>query len=160
MNRSQKKEMVQELNTVFKSAEIVIVAQQNGLTVAQSNSLRSKMRAAGARFKVAKNNLAIIALKGTEYEGLTSLFTGPTLMAWSNDHIVVSKIIYQFAKENEKLVIMGGAIKSTMLSAKDVMLWATLPTLDEIRGKLVGIIQEPAAGLARLASAYGKKDAA
>lgn len=171
MERAEKREFVTELNEVFKASGSVVVARYAGITVAQMNDLRSKMRNAGGTVKVAKNRLAKIALQGTESEGMTDLFKGQTLIAYSVDPIVAPKIAMEFAKTNDKLAVLGGAMGATTLNADAVKSLATLPSLDELRGKLLGLIQAPAqriatvvsapaSQLARVFAAYAKKDEA
>ena len=139
--------------------------------VAQSTALRIKVREAGASFKVAKNSLAKIAAKGTAYEGMTDLFTGPTGIAASADPVAAAKVVVEFAKTNDKLEIVGGAMGSVVLNADGIKALATMPSLDEMRAKLIGLIQAPAtkiaqlstapaAKLARVFAAYAEKDAA
>jgi len=171
VDRAEKREFVAWLNGVFKESGSVVVAHYSGLTVAQMNDLRSKMRDAGGTVKVAKNRLAKIALQGTESESIGNLFTGQTLVAYSTDPITAPKVAVEFAKGNDKLVILGGAMGSTALNADGVKSLASLPSLDELRAKLVGMIQTPAqrlavltsapAGqLARVFGAYARKDEA
>ncbi len=171
MERAEKREFVTELNEVFKASGSVVVAHYAGVTVAQMNDFRSKMRAAGGTVKVAKNRLAKIALQGTEAEGMSDLFKGQTLIAYSNDPITAPKIVMEFAKTNDKLVVLGGSMGSTTLNAEGVKSLATLPSLDELRAKLLGmiqtpatriagVVQAPAAQLARVFGAYAKKDEA
>jgi large subunit ribosomal protein L10 len=168
VDRASKEELVSQLNERFQQAGVVIVTQQHGLTVAQSQDLRRKMRDAGASFKVTKNRLTRLALKGTKFEAIESLFTGPTGIAYSEDPVTAAKIAVEFAKDNEKLTIVGGAMEATVLDASGVEALAKLPSLDELRGKLVGLLQAPAtklagvtqapAGqLARLLNAYAQK---
>lgn len=169
MERAEKREFVTELNEVFKASGSVVVARYAGITVAQMNDLRSKMRAAGGTVKVAKNRLAKIALQGTESEGITDLFQGQTLIAYSADPITAPKVAMDFARTNDKLVVLGGAMGSTTLDADAVKSLATLPSLDELRAKLLGLINAPAtrvatvvaapaSQLARVFAAYAKKD--
>ncbi|MEZ2130351.1 MULTISPECIES: 50S ribosomal protein L10 [unclassified Sinorhizobium] len=171
MERAEKREFVTELNEVFKASGSVVVAHYAGVTVAQMNDFRSKMRAAGGTVKVAKNRLAKIALQGTESEGMSNLFKGQTLIAFSEDPVTAPKVVMDFAKTNDKLIILGGAMGNTTLNAEGVKSLATMPSLDELRAKLLGMIQTPAtriAGvvaapasqLARVLSAYAKKDEA
>jgi large subunit ribosomal protein L10 len=171
VERAEKREFVTELNEVFKASGSVVVAHYAGVTVAQMNDFRSKMRAAGGTVKVAKNRLAKIALQGTESEGIVDLFKGQTLIAYSADPITAPKVVMDFAKTNDKVVVLGGAMGSTTLTADAVKSLATLPSLDELRAKLLGMIQTPAtriAGvvaapasqLARVFAAYAKKDEA
>ena len=171
MERAEKREFVTELNEVFKASGSVVVARYAGITVAQMNDLRTKMRAAGGTVKVAKNRLAKIALQGTESEGMSDLFQGQTLIAYANDPMIAPKVAMDFAKTNDKLVVLGGALGKTNLDANGVKALASLPSLDELRAKLVGMVQTPAtrvagvlqapAGqLARVFGAYAKKDEA
>ncbi len=171
VERAEKREFVTELNEVFKASGSVVVAHYAGVTVAQMNDFRSKMRAAGGTVKVAKNRLAKIALQGTESEGMTDLFKGQTLIAYSADPVTAPKVVVDFAKTNDKLVVLGGAMGTTTLNAEGVKSLATLPSLDELRAKLLGLINAPAtrvatvvaapaSQLARVFSAYAKKDEA
>ncbi|WP_274629231.1 50S ribosomal protein L10 [Arvimicrobium flavum] len=171
MDRAEKRELVTNLNDAFKSAGSVVVAHYAGITVAQMNDLRTKMRAAGGTVKVAKNRLAKIALQGTESENIVDLFTGQTLIAYSEDPVAAPKVASDFAKGNDKLIILGGAMGSTALDADGVKALATLPSLDELRAKLVGmvqtpatriaaVVQAPAGQLARVFGAYARKDEA
>ena len=171
MDRTQKAEVVDTLNGLFGDAGSVVVAHYSGMTVAQMGDLRSRMRAAGASFKVAKNRLVVRALQGTAAEGIAHLFKGPTGIAISKDPIAASKVAVAYAKENDKLVILGGVVGTTALDANGVKALAELPSLDELRGRIVGLLQAPAtklAGLlaapagqlARVIGAYSTKDAA
>lgn len=171
MDRAEKREFVTSLNDVFSNTGSVVVAHYAGLTVAQMNDLRSKMREAGGTVKVAKNRLAKIALQGTESEGMQALFKGQTLIAYSDDPVVAPKVASDFAKTNDNLVIIGGSMGSTALDAEGVKALATLPSLDELRARIVGMIQTPAsriaqvvnapaAQLARVFGAYARKDEA
>ncbi|AJY47442.1 50S ribosomal protein L10 [Martelella endophytica] len=153
MERAEKREFVTELNEVFKASGSVVVAHYAGVTVAQMNDFRSKMRAAGGTVKVAKNRLARIALQGTESEGMADLFTGQTLIAYCDDPVTAPKVVMDFAKGNDKLVVIGGAMGATVLDADGVKSLATMPSLDELRAKLVGMIQTPATRIATIASA-------
>jgi large subunit ribosomal protein L10 len=171
VDRAEKRELVTGLNDAFKGAGSVVVAHYAGITVAQMNDLRSKMRAAGGTVKVAKNRLAKIALQGTEAEGIQGLFTGQTLIAYSADPITAPKVATDFAKGNEKLIILGGAMGAAALNADGVKALATMPSLDELRARIVGMIKTPAtriaqvvnapaAQLARVFGAYARKDEA
>jgi large subunit ribosomal protein L10 len=171
VDRAEKRELVTELNGVFASAGTVVVAHYAGITVAQMNDLRTKMREAGGTVKVAKNRLAKIALKGTPSESMQDLFNGQTLIAYSDDPIVAPKVASDFAKGNDNLVILGGAMGTTNLDANAVKALATLPSLDELRAKLVGmistpatriaqVVSAPAAQVARVVGAYAQKDEA
>ena len=171
MDRSQKTESVAELNEVFGRAGVVVVTRNLGLSVAQSTDLRAKMREAGASYKVAKNRLAKLALKDTDYTGLDEYLTGPTALAYSEDPVAAAKAAVEFAKTNDKLEIVGGAMGATALDANGVKSLATMPSRDEHRAKIVGLLvapatklatvtQAPAAQLARVFGAYGAKEAA
>ena len=171
MNRSEKTEAVAALNATFNEAAVVVVTRNLGLSVAQSTDLRNKMRDAGAGYKVAKNRLAKIALNDTQYESLSDLLTGPTALATSGDPVAAAKVAVEFAKTNDKLEIVGGAMGSTVLDVEGVIALASLPSLDELRAKLIGLVQAPAtkvvqvisapAGqLARVFGAYAAKEAA
>ena len=171
MDRSQKADAVAELNAVFNDVGVVVVTRNLGLTVAQSTALRGKMRDAGASYKVAKNRLARIAAKDTPYEGLSEYLTGPTALAWSQDPVAAAKAAVDFAKTNDKLEIVGGSMGGQLLDEPGIRALATMPSLDELRAKLVGlvnapatkiaqVVNAPAAKLARVFGAYGAKDAA
>jgi len=171
MDRSQKTEAVAELNRTFNEVGVVVVTRNLGLTVAQSTQLRMKMRDAGASYRVSKNKLAKIALEGTDYAGLSDLLTGPTALATSIDPVAAAKAAIDFAKTNDKFEIVGGSMGSQMLDAEGVKALASLPSLDELRSKIVGLLvapatklaiitQAPAAQLARVLSAYAEKEAA
>jgi large subunit ribosomal protein L10 len=171
VDRAEKRELVTDLNQAFQNAGSVVVAHYAGITVAQMNDLRSKMRAAGATVKVAKNRLAKIALQGTEAEGMQALFKGQTLIAFSADPVTAPKVATDFAKGNEKLIILGGAMGATSLNADGVKALATMPSLDELRARIVGmimtpatriaqVVNAPAAQLARVIGAYARKEEA
>jgi len=171
LERAEKREFVASLNQVFQDTGSVVVAHYAGLTVAQMNDLRSKMRAAGGSVKVAKNRLAKIALQGTPSEGIQALFQGQTLIAYSDDPVAAPKVASEFAKGNDNLVILGGAMGATTLDSEGVKALASLPSLDELRAKIVGMIQTPATriaqvvnapagNLARVVGAYARKDEA
>lgn len=166
MNRTEKNEWVADANEIFGGAEIVIVTHYQGLTVAEISKLRAQARAAGAGFKVTKNRLAKLALKDTKYEPLSGMFSGPTAIAFANDPIAAAKVISAFSKGNEKLVMLGGAFGDHMLDEAGIKQLATMPSLDELRGKIVallntpatriaGVLQAPAGQLARVFGAYG-----
>jgi large subunit ribosomal protein L10 len=171
MNRSEKTDAVAVLNATFNESAVVVVTRNLGLTVAQSTDLRLKMRDAGASYKVAKNRLTKIALADTQYAGLSDLLTGPTALATSGDPVAAAKVAVEFAKTNDKLEIVGGAMGDTLLDVDGVKALASLPSLDALRAKLIGLIQAPAtkvaqvlvapAGqLARVFGAYAAKEAA
>ena len=153
MERAEKSETIATLNQVFKDTGTVVVAQYTGLTVAEMTSLRGKMRAAGGGVKVAKNRLVKLALQGTDVAHIADLFKGPTVIAYSKDPVAAAKVSIDFAKTNEKLVILGGAIGKTNLNPDGVKALAALPSLDELRGKIVGTLQTPATRIAQVLSA-------
>ena len=157
MDRAAKKEQVTALNGVFKDANVVVVAHYSGLTVAQMQTLRKQMRQAGAAVKVAKNRLAKIALEGTDVASIAPLLKGPTLIAFSNDPVAAPKVANDFAKANEKFVILGGAMGKTVLDPNGVKALAALPSLDELRAKIVGLIQAPATKIAQVIQAPAAK---
>ena len=155
MDRSQKADLVTELKQVFTETSVVVVTRNLGLTVAQSTDLRLKMRDAGAQFKVAKNRLALIALEGSKYSPIGDLLTGPTALATSIDPVAAAKVAVDFAKTNDRFEIVGGAMGDTILDVNGIKALAALPSLDELRAKLVGLIQAPASKIARTVSEPG-----
>ena len=155
MDRAQKKEAVAELKQTFNETSVVVVTRNLGLTVAQSTILRNRMRDSGARYKVAKNRLALIALEGTRYQPISDLLTGPIALATSDDPVAAAKAVVEFAKTNDRLEIVGGAMGDTLLDVAGVKALAELPSLDELRAKLVGLIQAPATKIARTVSEPG-----
>ena len=168
MDRLQKKAWIEDVNGVFGNAGIVIVAHYQGLTVADMSKLRGQVRATGAGFRVTKNRLAKLAVKGTTYEPLTGLFKGPTAVAYSNDPVSAAKVIAEFSKSNEKLVLVGGAFGEHVLDQAAIKQLAALPSLDELRAKILallntpatriaGVLQAPAGQLARVFGAYADK---
>ena len=171
MDRAQKAEQVADLKRTFSETQVVVVTRNLGLTVAQSTALRNRMRDAGARYKVTKNTLTLIALEGTRYAPIGEMLTGPTALATSTDPVAAAKAAVDFAKTNDRLEIVGGAMGDTLLDANGVRALAELPSLDELRARIVGLIQapaakiartinEPGAQLARIFGAYAAKDAA
>ena len=157
LDRAEKKELVAELNGVFQKASVVVVAHYSGLTVAQLQNLRKQMRAAGASVQVAKNRLAKIALDGTDVASIAPLLKGPTLIAYSDDPVAAPKVASAFAKDFDKFVILGGAMGKTALNPDGVKALAALPSLDELRAKIVGLINAPATKIAQLATAPAAK---
>jgi len=153
MDRAQKSELVAELNQTFSETAVVVVTRNLGLTVAQSTALRVKMRDAGASYRVAKNRLARIAIEGTPYTVISDLLTGPTALATSPDPVTAAKIAVEFAKTNDKLEIVGGAMGDVLLDADGVKALAALPSLDELRAKIVGLIQAPATKVVQVVQA-------
>jgi large subunit ribosomal protein L10 len=171
VDRAQKAELVTELKGVFEQTGLVVVSHYSGLTVAEMTALRVQMRDVGAHFRVTKNRLTKLALEGTKCESIAHLFTGPTAIAYSDDPVAAAKVSVEFAKKNDKLIVLGGVMGETELNADGVKALASLPSLDELRAKLVGMIQTPAtrvagvlqapAGqLARVFAAYGNSEAA
>ena len=169
MDRTEKHAFVASLAAVFAETSMVVVTRNDGMTVAQVTNLRSRMRGAGATFKVAKNRLATLALDGTRFDGIVPLLKGPTALAWAHDPVAVAKVAVEFSKTNDKLVILGGALGTQTLGADGVRALAELPSLDVLRAQLVGLIatpatriagvlQAPAAQLARVFGAYANKD--
>jgi len=168
VDRARKEELVTELNQSFGEASLVVVTQQSGMTVAESTDLRARMREAGAGYKVTKNRLAKLALAGTTYESISDLFKGPTAIAYSADPVAAARVAVKYAKENDKLVVIGGAMGETLLDESAVKALSDLPSLDELRGKIVGmlntpatrvagVLQAPAGQLARVLGAYANQ---
>lgn len=157
VDRAEKRELVSELNGVFTKTSVVVVAHYSGLTVAQLEKLRTQIRGAGASVQVAKNRLAKIALDGTDVVSIGALMKGPTLIAYSDDPVAAPKVCAAFAKEHDKLVILGGAMGATPLNADGVRALATLPSLDELRAKIVGLVNAPATKIAQLSTAPAAK---
>ena len=171
MDRRQKEGMVDELKEAFEASEIVIVSKQTGLTVGESQTLRRAMRAQGATFKVAKNRLVKIAVRDTAKEGLSDFMTGSTAVSYASDPVAPAKILVDFAKENGKLEVIGAVMGDKTLSPGEVGALAKLPSLDQLRGQIIGlvqapatkvagVVQAPASQLARVFAAYGAKEAA
>ena len=171
MDRSQKEALVSNLNGAFNAANLVVITQQSGLSVAEVTQLRRQILEAGASYKVTQNRLTRLALSGTKFEALKPMFTGPTAVAFSVDPVAAAKVCVEFANKNEKLTIVGGALGEKELNPGQVNELAKLPSLDELRGKLIGVLQAPAtklagvaqapaATLARVFSAYASKETA
>jgi large subunit ribosomal protein L10 len=157
LDRAEKSELVSTLGEVFKSTTVVVVAHYAGLTVAQMQTLRRQMKQAGASVKVAKNRLAKIALEGTDVASIAPLLKGPALIAFSGDPVAAPKVAVDFAKTNERFVILGGAMGTTALDPNGVKALAALPSLDELRAKIVGLIQAPATKIVQLVIAPAAK---
>jgi large subunit ribosomal protein L10 len=153
VDRAEKSELVTAMNQVFSDAGAVVVAHYSGLSVAEMTAFRAKMRDAGAGVKVAKNRLAKLALKGTEAETIADLLKGPTVIAFSKDPVAAPKVATDFARTNDKLVILGGSLGRTSLNPEGIKALASLPSLDELRGKLVGLISSPATRVAQVLAA-------
>lgn len=170
MDRAQKKEWIDAVHQNFSGAQVILVGHNTGLSVPEMNDLRARVRKAGAGFKVTKNRLAKLALKETNYEGLSDMFKGPTMVAFSSDPVSVAKALAEFAKVNEKFVLLGGAFGAHRLDKAGINQLASLPSLDELRAKILAMLntpaqrlatlmQAPAGQLARVTSAYSKKEA-
>ncbi|MCZ8172292.1 MAG: 50S ribosomal protein L10 [Novosphingobium sp.] len=157
MDRSQKAESVASLNAVFNEVGVVVITRNLGLTVAQSTQLRTKIREAGASYKVAKNRLAKLAIQDTDYAGIGDLLTGPTAIAASVDPVAAAKAIVEFAKTNDKIEIVGGSMGAQVLTPEGVKALASMPSLDELRAKLIGLVQAPATKVAQLTTAPAAK---
>ncbi|WP_338502916.1 50S ribosomal protein L10 [Sphingomonas kaistensis] len=149
MDRNEKADLVAELKQVFGETSVVVVTRNLGLSVAQSTDLRLRMRDAGAQFKVAKNRLALIALDGTRYQPIGELLKGPTALATSIDPVAAAKVAVDFAKTTDKFEVLGGAMGDTVLDVNGIKALAELPSLDELRGTLIGLLQAPASKIAR-----------
>ena len=157
MNREEKTQLLAELNELFNTAETIVVSHYKGLTVEEVSELRNNIRKAGAGFRVTKNRITRLALKGTKFEALTDLFVGPTAIAFANDPISACKACVEFAKTNEKLLVIGGAMGTGVLSVAEINRLATIPSMDELRAKIIGLLQAPGAHLARVTKAYSEK---
>ena len=153
MNRTEKAELIETLNSAFGAATSVVVTHQTGMTVAESGELRQKMRDVGATYKVTKNRVTKLALQGTPFEDLAEFFTGPTAVSTSSDAIAAAKTIFEFTKTNDKVSIVGGGLEGKILSKEEVVALAKLPSLDELRGKIVGLLQAPAGKVAGVIAA-------
>ena len=158
MNRNEKQELISELNTIFSDNEFVLVAHYKGVTVDEVNNLRSKIREAGAGYRVTKNRLTRLALKGTKFECLSELFDGPTAIAYSNDIVSATKAAAEFAKECESFTILGGSQGDSLMSKEEINVYATLPSFDELRAKIISVIQTPATRVACVLDQYAKKE--
>ena len=157
MDRSQKSESVASLNAVFNEVGVVVVTRNLGLTVAQSTALRLKVRDVGASFKVAKNSLAKLAIQDTDYAGIGEMLTGPTALASSVDPVAAAKAVVEFAKTNDKLEIVGGSMGTLVLNADGIKALASMPSLDQLRGTIIGLVQAPATKIAQLVTAPAAK---
>jgi large subunit ribosomal protein L10 len=155
MDRNEKADLVAELKQVFAETSVVVITRNLGLSVAQSTDLRLRMRDAGAQFKVAKNRLALIALDGTRYQPIGELLKGPTALATSIDPVAAAKVAIDFAKTTDKFEVLGGAMGNTVLDLNGVKALAELPSLDELRATLIGLVQAPASKIARTVAEPG-----
>jgi large subunit ribosomal protein L10 len=155
LDRTEKRAFVATLASVFAETSMVVVTQNKGLTVAEVTDLRRRMRAAGVTYKVAKNRLTGLALEGTSFDGIAPLLKGPTALAWSTDAVAVAKVAVEFAKTNEKLVVLGGALGTKTLDASGVKALSELPSLEALRASLLGMLQTPATRIAGILQAPG-----
>ena len=157
MDRSQKADAVAQLAATFNEVGVVVVTRNLGMSVEQSTALRVKMRDAGASFKVSKNSLAKLAIADTDYAGIGDMLTGPVALGTSVDPVAAAKVIVEFAKTNDKLEIVGGSLGSVVLDEAGVRSLATMPSLDEMRAKLIGLVQAPATKIAQVVTAPAGK---
>jgi large subunit ribosomal protein L10 len=157
VERAAKRELVTTLSDVFSNTSVVVVAHYSGLTVADMQKLRTQMKQAGATVKVAKNRIAKIALDGTDVASISELLKGPTLLCYSDDPVAAPKVAVAFAKTNDKLVILGGAMGTTALNPDRVKALASMPSLDELRAKIVGLVNAPATKIAQVVNAPAAK---
>ena len=158
MTREEKTQLLAELNELFNTAETIVVSHYKGLTVEEVSELRDNIRKVGAGFRVTKNRITRLALKGTKFEALAELFVGPTAIAFANDPISACKACVEFAKTNEKLLVIGGAMGTGVLSVDDIKRLASIPSMDELRAKIIGLLQAPGSQLARVTKAYSEKE--
>ena len=157
MKREQKTQLLSTMNEEFRDAELIVVTHYTGLTVAEISELRNAVRKSGAKFRVTKNRITRLALAETQHGQLSDLMRGPTAVSFSKDPVAAAKAVVAFAKKNEKLVILGGIMDGKLLSAIEVKALGELPSMDELRGKLVGLLQAPAGKVARVFKAYADK---
>lgn len=168
MNRNEKQDVVSSMREHLGASTLVVVTSQSGLTVTEVSDLRDRMRSSGARYKVLKNTLARLAVKDTKFEGVTELLNGPTALAFSHDPVAAAKIAVEFSEKNEKIQVLGGCLDDKVLTVNEVKALAKLPSLDELRANLLGVLvapasqiariaKEPASQLARVFSAYANK---
>lgn len=160
VKREQKSELLSTMNEEFKASSLVVVTHYVGLTVAEMSELRNKVRESGAKFRVTKNRITRLALAETQFAGLADLMKGPTAVSYSEDPVAAAKAVVEYAKKNEKLIVLGGIMNGEVLSAEKVKALGELPSLDQLRGKLVGLLQAPAGQIARVCKAYADKEQA
>ena len=158
MNREEKTQLLAELNELLITAETIVESHYKGLTVEEVSELRDNIRKVGAGFRVTKNRITRLALKGTKFEALADLFVGPTAIAFANDPISACKACVEFAKTNEKLLVIGGGMGTGVLSVDEIKRLASIPSMDELRAKIIGLLQAPGAQLARVTKAYSEKE--
>lgn len=160
MNREEKSELLSEMSGIISGSEAVVLAHYRGLTVEEMSDLRKKARELGAELRVTKNRITRLALKGTAFEALSDMFKGPVIMAYSKDPISACKLCVEYAKANEKFLVVGGALNTGVLSQAEIERLATIPSMDELRAKIIGLLQAPGSALARVTKAYSEKEAA
>lgn len=171
MDRTEKRAFVASLAAVLADTSMVVVTRPTGLTVAEVTVLRQRMRASGATYKVAKNRLADLALEGTQFDAIRPMLKGPTALAWSRDPVAVAKTAVEFARTNEKFVVLGGALGTQLLDAAGVKALSELPSLETLRAgllgmlatpatRIAGILQAPGGQIARVLAAFAKRDQA
>ena len=160
MKREEKQKLISALNAVFNAAALVVVTVNKGLTMAETTELRNAVRQDGASYKVTKNRLTKLALAGTPCESIQDLMTGATAIAYSSDNISAARAVVKMAKNNDKLEVVGGVMDGKKIDVKTIQALAALPSLDELRGKLVGLLVAPAGAIARVAKAYSEKEQA
>ncbi len=158
MKREEKQQLISEMKDVFNSSSLVVVVLNKGLTMAETTELRNNVRKDGASYRVAKNRLAKLALAGTPCESMADLLVGPTAIAYSEDAIAASRAVVKMAKDNDRFEVVGGIMNGQKVDAKMIHNLASLPSLDELRGKIIGLLQAPGGQLARLAKAYSEKE--
>ena len=157
MKKEQKAQLLSTMDEEFRNADLMVVTHYSGMTVAEMSELRNAVRKLGAKFRVTKNRITRLALKETQHDALTDLMKGPTAVSFSKDPVAAAKAVVEYAKKNEKLVICGGIMNGKLLSVDEVKALGALPSMDELRGKLVGLIQAPAGKIARVFKAYADK---
>lgn len=158
MKREDKQQLISEMKDVFNKASLVVVALNKGITMAETTELRNNVRQDGANYRVTKNRLTKLALAGTPCESITELMVGPTAVAYSEDPIAAAKAVVKMAKENDRFEVIGGVMNGERVDVKTIVGLASLPSLDALRGKLVGLLQAPAGQLARVTKAYSEKE--
>ena len=157
MNKDQKKNYITEMSTQFENSKAVMVTHYQGLTMVQLDELRIKMREHGIVFKITKNRITKLALEKTKCKDLSNLFTGPTAVAFGDDAIMSARILSKFAKDNENLKLIGGIMDNEILDQTGVQKVASLPTLDEARANIIGILNTPTSKLVSILLAYSEK---
>jgi len=157
LDRSKKENIVSSLNNEFRESNLLVVTHYSGLNVGELEELRSKMRNANAKFKVTKNRLTKLALPGTSFENVKELFSGPTAIAYSEDPLQAAKVAVDYSKNNNKLIIIGGSYEGKLIDDKQVKFLASLPSLDEVRGMIIGLLQAPGSKIASILKEPGNK---